>query len=108
MEGLGPGCRQRDRAGALLNLWMQPAHVRIGLSRAIRPFGDICVEMLILGTGIDRAPPTAWCDQECGVEWKDWAQARILPWQTASLEAMRGSIFLRPDVARSFIAAWLG
>ncbi len=90
-----------------MNLWLQNAHFGIGLSRAIKPFGDICVEMLILGTGIDRAPPTAWCDQECGVEWKDWAQAPHSAVADSKPRNHARFYFLRPDMAGSFIAARL-
>ncbi len=44
-------------------------------ARAVKQFGDICVDVLIPGTGIDLAPLKAWCERECGAEWEAWAQA---------------------------------
>ena len=76
-------------------------------ARAVKQFGDICVDVLIPGTGIDLAPLTAWCEQECGGEWKAWAHAPHSAVKDGKPRSYARFYFSSPEMAKRFTAAWL-
>ena len=75
-------------------------------ARAIKQFGDIYADVLIPGTGIDLAPLTAWCERECGVEWKAWAHAPHSAVEDGKPRSYARFYFSNLQRAKNFMAAW--
>ncbi len=71
-------------------------------ARAIKQFGDICVDVLIPGTGIDLAPLTTWCERECGAEWEAWAHAPHSAVEDGRPQSYARFYFSGQEMAESF------
>ncbi len=73
-------------------------------ARAIKQFGNTCVDVLIPSTGIDLTPLTAWCERECGAEWEAWVQAPHSAVEDGKPRSYARFYFAGSDTAKSIAA----